>query len=63
LLVRRSCPKRLESGVVPELGDPDVREIPVYSWRLIYQVRGGQVFVLALIHKRRMTPGDPSRAE
>ncbi len=40
--------------VVPELSDPDIREVPVHSWRLIYQLRGEHVFVLALIHKRRL---------
>lgn len=39
--------------VVPELGDPNIREIPVHSWRLIYQLRADQVFVLTLVHKRR----------
>lgn len=29
------------------------REIPIHSWRLIYQVRGSEVFVVALVHKRR----------
>jgi plasmid stabilization system protein ParE len=39
--------------VVPELEDPDIREIPAYSWRLIYQLRDARVFVLTVIHKRR----------
>ena len=38
--------------VVHELNDPDIREIPAYSWRLIYQLRGERVFVLTVIHKR-----------
>jgi toxin ParE1/3/4 len=42
--------------VVPELDDPDIREIPAYSWRLIYQLREQRVFVLTVIHKRRQ-PG------
>lgn len=41
--------------VVPELGNPDIREVPVHSWRLIYQLRGDDVFVLALVHKRRQS--------
>jgi plasmid stabilization system protein ParE len=45
--------------VVPELEDPDIREIPAYSWRLIYQLREQRVFVLTVIHKRRQ----PSAAE
>jgi addiction module RelE/StbE family toxin len=40
--------------IVPERGDAKIREIPVHSWRLIYLVRGEDVFVLTLIHKRRL---------
>lgn len=50
--------------VVPELGDPYLREVPVHSWRLIYRVTEGEVEVIALIHKRRLPAarelrGDP----
>lgn len=40
--------------VLPELGDPTIREVSVHSWRLIYQLRAEQVFVLTLVHKRRV---------
>lgn len=43
--------------VVPELDDPDIREIPAYSWRILYQLRERRVFVLTVIHKRRLTSG------
>jgi plasmid stabilization system protein ParE len=39
--------------VVPELEHPDIREIPAYSWRLIYHLREQRVFVITVIHKRR----------
>jgi toxin ParE1/3/4 len=39
--------------VVLELEDPDIREIPAYYWRLIYQLREQRVFVITVIHKRR----------
>lgn len=38
---------------VPELNDENVREIPVYSWRIVYHVRAGKIFILTLVHKRR----------
>jgi toxin ParE1/3/4 len=41
---------------VPEVNDPNLREIPVYSWRIIYYLRDHRVFILTLIHKRRL-PG------
>ena len=43
--------------VVPEIDDPEVREIPAYSWRILYQVRERSVFVLAVVHKRRQPSG------
>jgi len=40
--------------VVPELGDEDVREIPAYSYRILYEIMAGDaIVVLAVIHKRR----------
>jgi toxin ParE1/3/4 len=39
--------------VVPEIGDPNVRELFVHSHRLIYRVVGQDVEVLALIHGAR----------
>lgn len=38
---------------VPELGDDDIRELLPYSYRLIYEIKSENVFVLAVIHKRR----------
>ncbi len=43
-----------ESGrVVPELNDPGVRELIVYSYRLVYSVKDKQVEILAVIHGKR----------
>jgi toxin ParE1/3/4 len=39
--------------VVPELGNEDIREIPLYSYRILHEIKGHDVFVLAVIHKRR----------
>ncbi len=38
---------------VPELDDPEIREVPAHSWRVIYQVRGSDVFIVTLVHRRR----------
>jgi plasmid stabilization system protein ParE len=38
---------------VAELNDESIREIPVYSWRVIYQVRDDAAFIVTLVHKRR----------
>jgi plasmid stabilization system protein ParE len=43
-----------EAGrIVPEINDPKIREIFVYSYRLIYEIFPNRVEVLALIHSKR----------
>jgi len=39
--------------VVPEIGDESIRELFVANHRLIYQVRGDVVRILAFIHSAR----------
>ena len=39
--------------VVPEIDDPNVREVFIYSYRLIYEVRLDRVDILAVVHGRR----------
>ena len=39
--------------MVPEINTPNVREIFVYSYRLIYEVRPNRVEILAIVHGRR----------
>lgn len=38
---------------VPEVNDENLREIPAYSWRILYHVRQDHVFIVTLVHKRR----------
>ena len=38
---------------VAELHDADIREISVHSWRVIYQRRGEDIFIVTLVHVRR----------
>ena len=38
---------------VPETNDPQIREVPVYSYRLIYWVTEKSIFILAVIHSKR----------
>jgi plasmid stabilization system protein ParE len=47
---------------VPELDDPEIREVPVHSWRVIHQLRGNSVFIVTLVHRRRApAPGQLRR--
>jgi toxin ParE1/3/4 len=39
--------------VFPELGNEAIRELSLYSYRILYEIRAQNVFVLTVIHKRR----------
>ena len=39
--------------VVPEIGKSAIREVFVYRYRMLYEVRGGEVFILAFLHGAR----------
>ena len=44
--------------VVPELDNEAIRELSLYSYRILYEIREPDVVVLAVIHKRRdLQPG------
>ena len=38
---------------VSEVNDPNLREISAHSWRIVYHLSNDDVFIVALIHKRR----------
>lgn len=43
-----------EAGrIVPEIEDPNIRELLIYSYRLIYEVFPNKVEILALVHSKR----------
>lgn len=42
---------------VPELGDPNVRELLPSSYRLLYEIREDAVYILGLIHGARDLDG------
>ena len=39
---------------VPELGDTNIQEIFVYSYRLIYKIHGSRVLFVAVVHGKRL---------
>ncbi len=41
--------------IVPEFGDPNLREVTVYSWRFIYRITDEEPLeVAAVVHGRRL---------
>lgn len=43
---------------VAELNDEQVRELALYSYRILYEIKDKGVFVLAIVHKRRDLKAD-----
>ncbi|MDZ7750545.1 MAG: type II toxin-antitoxin system RelE/ParE family toxin [Gammaproteobacteria bacterium] len=39
--------------MVPELGSETIRELSLYSYRILYEIKAPDIVVLAVIHKRR----------
>ncbi len=40
--------------VVPEIGDEDIRERFIYSYRLVYKIQQQRILVVAVIHGKRL---------
>lgn len=50
--------------VVPELNEETVRELSLYSYRILYEITPAQINILAVIHKRRdLQPDEVPRAQ
>jgi len=39
--------------VVPEMGDTNIRELSLYSYRIIYEIKNEQIYILTIVHKRQ----------
>ena len=44
--------------MVAELGDENIHEVPLYSYRILYEIKPAHIEVLAVIHKRRDFQGE-----
>jgi len=53
----------LAGRAVSELGDAQVRERFLYSYRLIYEIRPDRIEVLAVLHGRRLLESIGERFE
>ncbi|TRW95141.1 type II toxin-antitoxin system RelE/ParE family toxin [Candidatus Methylobacter oryzae] len=40
--------------IVPEIGTTELRERFIYSYRLIYQIGGNKILIVAVIHGKRL---------
>lgn len=39
--------------MVAEIGKPSIRELGIYSYRILYELKASEAYVLAIVHKRR----------
>ena len=42
--------------IVPEIGNPNIREVAHGSYRIIYELKNNEVYVVAVVHGRRLLP-------
>jgi toxin ParE1/3/4 len=40
--------------IVPEKNDDTIRELFVYSYRIIYEIQNSAIYILAVVHGKRM---------
>jgi toxin ParE1/3/4 len=40
-------------NVVPEIDDENIRELHMYSYRILYEIKAEHICVLAVVHKRQ----------
>ncbi len=38
---------------VPEIGKPEIKELHIYSYRVIYEIRNEAAHILTVIHQRK----------
>ncbi len=49
--------------IVPEIGDENIRERFVYSYRLIYRIEPERILIVAVIHGKRLMENISERFE
>jgi plasmid stabilization system protein ParE len=48
------------AGIVPEYSQPDVREVFLYQYRIIYRILAERIDVIAIVHGAKPLPVDLS---
>ena len=65
--IREAANKQLDfpysARMIPELQDPDRREIFVYQYRLMYRVEDARIEILRVVHGRRLLKNIPGSFE
>ncbi len=61
-LTSRIASQPLAGRIVPEIGDPAIRERVAPPYRILYSVASGEPKILAIYHQRRLLPADQIEA-
>lgn len=49
--------------VLPEIGDENIRERFIYSYRLVYKIKQQRILIVAVIHGKRLLENIEDRLE
>lgn len=64
LAVSRKIPEQpLIGRIVPEIGEKEIRERFVYSYRLVYRIQNSTIIIAAIIHGKRLIESVTERFE
>mgnify|MGYP000647941363 FL=1 len=64
LTVSRKIPEQPMIGrVVPEIGEKEIRERFVYSYRVVYRIKNSTITIVAIIHGKRLLENVSERFE
>ena len=64
LTVSRKIPEQPMIGrVVPEIGENEIRERFVYSYRVVYRIKNSTITIVAIIHGKRLLENVSERFE
>lgn len=44
--------------IVPEIGDENIRELFVFQYRIIYEIKNNEIHILTIIHGKRLLDKD-----
>lgn len=51
---RKISEQPMMGRIVPEIGDKEIRERFIYSYRLVYRVQNSTIIIVAIIHGKRL---------
>jgi addiction module RelE/StbE family toxin len=64
LSISRKIPEQpLIGRIVPEIGEKEIRERFVYSYRLVYRIQNSMIIIVAIIHGKRLLENVSERFE